>query len=219
MTLVKICGLTQPADAGFAAEAGADYLGLVFAPSPRRIDLGTASRLRDATRGGPPRVGVFVDPEPTFLAEAIEAGGLALVQLHGDESPAFCAALELPVIKALRVGRDPVDECLTRYAASYFLADTYSADAAGGTGRSFDWEPARAWARRCRLFLAGGLTPDNVAAAIGQVEPHAVDVSSGVELAPGRKDLSAIGRFVAAVRAADQPAHRPTSGPAPKESS
>ncbi|MGD8396502.1 MAG: phosphoribosylanthranilate isomerase [Candidatus Eiseniibacteriota bacterium] len=212
MTRVKICGITGPEDARAAVEAGADLIGLVFAPSPRRIDHATAVRIRTVTRDAPPsgasgvpvlRVGVFVDAGRAEIEAAIEAGGLDLVQLHGSESPALCQTLPVPVVKTVRVGRDPVDDWLDRYPAAYFLADTHVPGVEGGSGRRFDWELARPWARRCALFLAGGLTAMNVGEAIARVAPHGIDVSSGVEQAPGRKSPAAMRALVAAVREAD----------------
>jgi phosphoribosylanthranilate isomerase len=217
MTRVKICGITSPADALDAVDAGADLIGLVFAAGPRRIDLATAARIRaatadpaasDAAAANAPgarvlRVGVFVDAARSEIEASIEAGGLDLVQLHGMEPPELCRVLPVPVLKTVRVGRDPVDEWLGRYPVAYFLADTHVPGVAGGSGRRFDWELARPWARRRALFLAGGLTPATVGEAIARVAPHGVDVSSGVEASPGTKSASAMRAFVAAVRQAD----------------
>jgi phosphoribosylanthranilate isomerase len=204
MTHVKICGIRSVTDARCAIEAGAAFIGLVFAESPRRVDASQARAIRDHTGAEVQRVGVFVDAAAADVEQAIANAGLAYVQFHGAESPRYCAAQPVPVIKAFRVGADPVESILSDYAVAAFLADTHVAGAAGGTGRSFDWRPATAWARRQRLFLAGGLTPENVGHAIRMVRPFAVDVSSGVERAPGVKDPERVRRFVEAVRAADR---------------
>jgi len=205
-TKVKICGLTNPADARIAAEAGTDAVGFIFAAaSPRYIEpLAAAAVAREL----PPhilRTGVFVDPDESFVMEAIAACGLNLLQFHGAEAPEFCTRFGLMSMKALRV-RDPASlEGLANYSTDAFLLDAYSAKGAGGTGETFNWELAVAAKKFSRpIFLAGGLTPENVGAAIRQVRPFGVDVSSGVEVAPGKKDPAKVRAFIAAVRAADK---------------
>ena len=208
-TRVKICGLTRPEDAMAAVAAGADALGVVLAPSKRQVTLDQAAAV---FAGVPPlvaRVGVFVDARADFVWEAVERLGLTAVQLHGDEAPETCAAAPAPVIKALRVGPGFDRASVERYrgVVSALLLDTLVVGgAAGGTGKTFSWHDVAgrlpAWAP---VLLAGGLGPDNVAEAIGVLNPYAVDVSSGVEQAPGVKDHRLIERFVAAVRAADAP--------------
>jgi phosphoribosylanthranilate isomerase len=208
MTLVKICGITQLADARAALAAGANALGFNFHPrSPRYI---TPEAAREIIAQLPARVltvGVFVnEPEPVALQRKATTAGVAAVQLHGDESADFCAALTAqPVIKALRVGAEFSPEQAQRYRTHAILLDAYSPLAHGGTGRVFDWRIAqRTRELVARLYLAGGLTPENVCAAIEAVRPFAVDVCSGVESAPGRKDAGKIHNFIAAVRAADR---------------
>jgi phosphoribosylanthranilate isomerase len=204
---VKICGITTVEDGLAAARAGADAIGLVLWRGSRRtISFGAA---RDIAEAMPPlvqRVGVFVDPTAEEVARAVDEIGLDVVQLHGDEPPELCAAIGAPVVKALRVdaGFDPA--VVGAYAAvtAGILLDSRSQgpDAApGGTGRAFDWSLAAPARERARyLVLAGGLTPENVARAIAEVKPDAVDVSSGVESAPGRKDAQRVRAFVRAAR-------------------
>jgi phosphoribosylanthranilate isomerase len=209
MTYVKICGIRSVKDAEMAAAAGADFLGLVFAPSPRRVDLALAGAIRDALPGGPPRVGVFDRALAEDVRAAVTAGGLAYVQLHGEyettDLERTARAAGRPYIRALRAGRDDPEAALALNPGPFaLLLDTPVEGLAGGSGRTFDWALARDPARRTRLFLAGGLTPANVAAAIRAVEPYAVDVSSGVESAPGCKDGELVRAFIGAARAADR---------------
>jgi len=207
MTYVKICGIRSVEDAEFAAAAGADFLGLVFAESPRQVDLHRARQIRDGLPGGPPRVGVFDRADPEELAAAVEAGGLDYVQIHGehwwgDVARALRAA-DRPLIRALRAGRDNPDDALALDPPPFaILLDTPVDGLAGGSGRTFNWNLARDPARRTRVFLAGGLTPANVAAAIRTAKPYAVDVSSGVESAPGCKNPALVRAFIDAARAA-----------------
>jgi phosphoribosylanthranilate isomerase len=203
-TRVKICGITSPEDGAMAARAGADAVGLVFwSRSPRRVSLAAA---REIGRALPPfvlRVGVFVDAAPTELIAAAEAARLDVLQLHGDEPPEDFAGLPRRGIKALRVGPGFDVEQALRYEgrASGLLLDTRSGSAPGGTGETFDWSLAQGLRPRVSyLILAGGLTPENVGAAISQMKPDAVDVSSGVESAPGRKDPEKVRAFIEAVR-------------------
>jgi phosphoribosylanthranilate isomerase len=209
MVKVKVCGITNLADALSAIEAGADALGFNFyTRSPRYIAPEEARKIISAL---PPDavlcVGVFVNEESAATVMRITAAsGVAAVQLHGDESPEYCAELRgQRVIKALRVGKDFAPERATAYRAESILLDAYSAHARGGTGETFDWELARRTRRLvAQLYLAGGLTVENVAEAIVAVRPYAVDVCSGVELAPGRKDEARVREFVSAVRAAEK---------------
>jgi phosphoribosylanthranilate isomerase len=203
---VKICGITSPEDGRAAAEAGAAAIGLVFwSRSPRAVDLPTARRI---TAGLPPfvlRVGVFVDEQPDVIARISDSVGLDLVQLHGNESPETLAALPRRALKAVRVGSDFRPEQALRYSghAAGLLLDSGDADLPGGTGGVFDWAVVDGLRDRLGfVVLAGGLTPDNVGLAIRTIRPDAVDVSSGVEAAPGRKDPAKMGAFVAAVRSA-----------------
>lgn len=205
-TRIKICGLTSVEDALAAVAAGADAIGLVFYPkSPRCVTPKQAAEIARAVGPFVTTVGLFVDASWAEIESVLTQVPLQLLQFHGDESAAFCASFQRPFIKALRMA-DGVDmaEVEDEFAATGalgLLLDSYSPAAPGGTGETFGWEriPAE---RRLPLILAGGLSPDNVAAAVKQVRPYAVDVSSGVEIAPGRKDSAKIAAFVQAVREA-----------------
>jgi len=205
-TRVKICGITNPEDARTAVEAGADFLGVVLAPSPRQVTLEAAERALADVPEVVGRVGVFVDADPAFVAEAVKRLGLTTVQFHGSETPEMCALASAPVVKVIRVGTDfALSETEPfRGTVTAFLLDTLDTRKAGGTGRTFDWHViSRNRPGGVSLYLAGGLTPLNVAEAIRIVRPFAVDVSSGVEERPGHKDRLKVQAFMAAVRAAD----------------
>jgi phosphoribosylanthranilate isomerase len=201
---VKICGVTNAGDAEAAVQAGADALGLMFyAGSPRHISLEQAQRI---AAGVPPhviRVGVFLEPEPSEVFAAIQKCGLNVLQFHGGESPDFCAQFGVMILKAFRVRDAASLKPMADFAADAFLLDSYVADKAGGTGETFNWDLAVEAKRFGKpIFLAGGLTAQNVAEAVHKVKPFAVDVSSGVEQAPGRKDAKKMQDFIAAVRGA-----------------
>ena len=202
-TQVKICGLTSVADALAAAKAGADMIGLMFYDgSPRHITLATAVEI---SRALPPfvlRVGVFVNPDEALVARAIAECGLSLLQFHGDEPSDFCTQFGVMSMKALRVRDAESLNQLENFNTDAFLLDAYSQSGFGGTGEKFNWNLAvEAQKFGKPIFLAGGLTPENVAHAVRKVEPFAVDVSSGVESAPGKKDAAKVRAFIAAVRA------------------
>jgi phosphoribosylanthranilate isomerase len=192
---VKICGITDPKDAWIAVELGAAALGFIFAASPRQI---TPQKARDITNAIPPfvkTVGVFVNEDPAVIKDVKHYCGLDLVQLHGDESPDLCAELMPYAIKALRIK----DESSLRTARPYrgkvraLLLDTYSKDKAGGTGETFDWQLALKIKKLgVPIILAGGLGPSNINDAISTVRPYAVDVNSGVEEQPGKKNHTLI---------------------------
>ena len=203
-TKVKICGLTSVTDALAAAEAGADMIGLMFYDgSPRHIPLATAVEIARALPPFVLKVGVFVNPEPAQVLEAIAACGLNLLQFHGDEDSAFCTQFGVMSMKAVRVRDAESLNQLANFQTDVFLLDAYSKAGLGGTGEKFNWELAiEAQKFGKPIFLAGGLTPENVADAVRQVQPFAVDVSSGVESAPGKKDAAKVRAFIAAVRAA-----------------
>ncbi len=197
-TRVKICGITRPEHASAAAAAGADAIGLVFhAPSPRCV---TRARARAVCAALPPLVsvvGVFVNPEPRDVEAVIEDVPVDLLQLHGEESPELCASTGRPYVKAVRVRtRDDIVEAAARYAdARALLLDAHHDTLWGGTGSRFDWDLVPDDVGR-PIVLAGGLTPENVAGAIRRVRPFAVDVSGGVESAPGEKDPRSLERFM-----------------------
>ncbi len=198
MIRVKICGITSREDAWAAVKAGADALGFIFVKgTPRWIEPEAAAVI--AAEIGPfiATVGVFLD-RPVEEVEGIAAAcGLSLAQLHGSEPPEECARLRLPFVKSIRVQREDDLAALSKYSrAKAYLLDAYDADRPGGTGRTFPWEIAAKAARTARIVLSGGLTPDNVAQAVLRVRPYAVDVSSGVEASPGRKDHRKMREFI-----------------------
>lgn len=203
---VKVCGITTPDDGVMAAKAGAAAIGLVFWPgSPRFVDRAMARRIVQALPSFVLRVGVFVDQSLDMMTRTSEDVGLDIIQLHGSERPEMVACLPRRVIKAIRVGDDSVMDEIRQYESAGILLDTKDEQRPGGTGKSFDWRTAQqVRARVPFLVLAGGLTPENVAAAIKSVGPDAVDVSSGVESRPGRKDPGKLKAFVEAVRGAAQ---------------
>ncbi|MFL6337145.1 MAG: phosphoribosylanthranilate isomerase [Pyrinomonadaceae bacterium] len=203
MTRVKVCGITNLGDALAALDAGADMLGFNFyARSPRYLTADVARSVIEQLPQGVDCVGVFVNESaPAEVERIARAAGLGAVQLHGDESPEYCQSLRgLLTIKALRVGADYHVETAAAFDTDAVLLDAYVRGERGGTGHTFDWALATLTRERVRkLFLAGGLTPDNVAAAVDAVRPYAVDVCSGVETSPGRKSPELMRRFVKAV--------------------
>jgi phosphoribosylanthranilate isomerase len=190
---LKVCGVTSLEDALAAIDCGAEYLGFNFYPkSPRYIAPQSASAIIRRLPDDIIRVGVFVnESRPEDVVEILRMSGAQIAQLHGDESPAYCASVGAErVIKALRVGDDFEARRVLDYPASAILLDAFDAMLYGGTGRTADWAIAREAAKLRKIFLAGGLSPENIVEAIRAVEPFAVDVNSGVERAPGRKDAS-----------------------------
>lgn len=206
MTRVKICGVTDAGDARDAALLGADAIGLNFyEKSPRAIEAEDALRIIDVLPPFVSAVGIFVDyPDPQALEDFAVSIGLDAVQLHGDESPDYCSMISrVKVIKAVAVNAAFRVESLGQYPVAGILLDTYNKDKHGGTGQAFQWDRAAGANAFGRIILAGGLGPDNVAQAIAELHPFAVDVSSGVEQAPGRKDYDLMQRFIEAVGRAD----------------
>ncbi len=203
-TKVKICGITSIEDALTACEGGADAVGFVFwEKSPRFIPPESAARI---TRMLPPfvaTVGVFVDEDADTINRTARTAGLSCVQLHGDEDPETCGAVEVKVIKAVRIKGPESLEGLERFDVSAYLLDTFKEGVPGGTGAVFDWEIARKARSLGHIILSGGLTPDNVADAVSFVKPYAVDVSSGVESRPGRKDPVMVARFIESAKSID----------------
>ncbi len=199
MTIVKICGITSPRDAAAAPAAGADAIGLVFAPgSRRRVDLEGAAACTAELPDTLIRVGVFVDADPAAIADAVAAAGLDVVQLHGQENDDDCAGSPRPVWKRIPVTRDDDPATLRAGAARFPGCAAILIDPGSGDGRTFSWKIARDLPGK--VVLAGGLTPGNVAEAIREARPWGVDVSTGVESSPGRKDEGKMRAFVAAVR-------------------
>jgi phosphoribosylanthranilate isomerase len=206
MTRVKICGITDPDDARNAALLGADAIGLNFYErSPRFIDGTLASRIIEAIPAFVSVVGVFVNhPNPQGLEDLALSLGLNAVQLHGSETPDYCSMIQkVKVVKAFRVDSNFRVESLKNYVNTMFLLDSGSGAQFGGTGKVFDWNQAYGANAFGWIVLAGGLTSDNVGDAISRLHPFGVDVSSGVESSPGRKDYEKMRRFIEAVRKTD----------------
>lgn len=204
---VKICGITHLEDGLAAAEAGADALGFVFYErSPRCVTLEQAADIIRQLPAFLVKVGVFVDaPEETVVRAAGQCG-LSLLQFHGDETPAYCLQFGLMSMKAFRVRGPESLQRLEDYPTDAWLLDAYTPGQLGGTGETFNWDLALEAVRWGRpVFLAGGLTPGNVGEAVRRVQPYGVDVSSGVEAAPGRKDHAKVRAFVAAAKQAGGP--------------
>ena len=196
--LVKICGLLQPDDAAAAAAAGADMLGVIFAPAWRRRTLAEAQRIFAAAPSGPERVGVFVNAPLAEVEEVARACNLDRVQLGGSEDPDYCAALGSRTVKTLRLPRD--ETIVPDFDVKLFHLDTTHDTRAGGTGMSWDYAMARRVTHEHPVLLAGGLTPENVATAIAAARPLGVDVCSGVETNRA-KDPDKIAAFVQRARA------------------
>lgn len=201
---VKICGITSEADALAAVEAGADAIGLMFYEgSPRHVTLEQAKAISAALPQHVMRVGVFVNAEEAFVHQALTECMLNILQFHGDETPEECSRYPVMTLKAFRVQGDETLAQLEAYPSAGYLLDAYVKDALGGTGATFNWDLAvRAQEFGKPIFLAGGLTPENVVEAVRKVQPFGVDVSSGVESEPGRKDAEQMRTFVAAAKGA-----------------
>ena len=198
----KICGITNEQDALAAAQFGADALGFIFAPSPRRISPEKARRIIKALPPLVQTVGVFVDQDLGEVSSVAEMCGLDILQFHGSESAEYCLRFKQRVIKAARL-RSPQDlKDLTKYdgVVQALLLDTYLPDKVGGTGMTFNWQWAVRARKYGRIILAGGLSPENVAAAISMVKPYGVDASSSLEQSPGVKDHEKMMRFIEEVR-------------------
>lgn len=205
MTRIKICGITREQDVLAVANSGADALGLVFyEKSPRHVSVQQAAKLVHAVQPFVTVVGLFVNPSVTYVREVLSKVSLDVLQFHGEEDPEFCAQFCKPYLKAIRV-RPGVDliQCASRYASAQgLLLDTYIEGTQGGTGESFDWAliPHQL---PLPVILSGGLHAGNVAAAIRQVRPYAVDVSSGVEAGKGIKDAAKVAAFIKEVKDVD----------------
>ena len=206
MTRVKVCGITEFEDARDAVLLGADAIGLNFyEKSPRYIDPSHAAKIIEKL---PPFVtvaGVFVNrPDPMALEDFAVAIGLHAVQLHGNETPDYCSMIQrVKVIKAFRVDANFRVDILRNHGAGTFLLDAHTQDQFGGTGKVFNWNQVFGANAFGSIIVAGGLTPENVADAVTTLHPFAVDVASGVESAPGKKDYDKMRRFIEAVQRAD----------------
>ncbi len=207
---IKICGIKREDDALAAVHAGVDALGFVFVPgTPRFVEPAAARRIIDRLPPFVARVGLFVDADAETIAATLAATGIDTVQLHGEETPEFAEQWRgrAKVMKAFRMRGPETLESMEpyRHAVDAWLLDAHVPGVSGGTGARFDWDLAvEASCRGVPIVLAGGLRPDNVAEAVARVRPYAVDVSSGVESSPGRKDASKVRALVKAVRAADR---------------
>jgi phosphoribosylanthranilate isomerase len=202
--IVKICGITNVEDGLAAAHSGADALGFIFyQQSPRYVPIEKAATVIREVPAPIVKVGVFVDAEEEMVYRAIRECGLNLLQFHGGESPEFCVQFGLMSMKAFQVRDAQSLSQLKDFKTDAWLLDAYSPNKLGGTGEKFNWDLAIEARKLGRpIFLAGGLTPDNVAEAVRHVEPYAVDVSSGVEASPGIKDHAKVKAFVAAAKTA-----------------
>jgi phosphoribosylanthranilate isomerase len=203
---VKICGVTRLEDALLAAELGAWAVGLNFWPgTPRRVEADAATEIAAALKRRTEIVGLFVNPTLDEVAEIADGVGLTMLQLHGEEGPAFCAEAArrtgCRVIKAVRVQSAADVRALGAFHTDFHLLDAHVAGLRGGTGEPFDWALVRAHLGDAPVIVGGGLTPENVAEAIAATSPFAVDVASGVEAEPGIKDAERMRAFVRAVRA------------------
>lgn len=201
---VKICGITNAEDARAAVDAGANALGFMFyEPSPRCVARKNASAIIREMPVFVAKVGVFVNPTEDEVRRAIEECGIDTLQFHGEEPPDFCRRFSLKVLKAFRVQGPEILKLLPNYTGMTWLLDSFVAGTRGGTGNPFNWEiAAQAIKLGGRIVLAGGLTPENAADAVRKVRPYGLDVSSGVESAPGRKDAAKVRAFIDAAKGA-----------------
>lgn len=201
-TKVKICGITNIADAKVALEAGADAIGFIFyEKSPRHVTIEKAAEISKQLPPFLMRVGVFVNADEEFILRAMGECQLSLLQFHGDEKPDFCRQFGLMSMKAFRIRDAESLKEIPKYQTDAYLLDAFSSTAYGGTGEKFNWNLALEAQRFGKpIFISGGLTPENVAEAIRNVRPFGVDVSSGVESAPGKKDHAKVREFIKAAR-------------------
>ncbi len=197
---VKICGITNIEDAMTALQCGADAIGFVFAESPRKV---SPTRVREITRQLPPliqKIGVFVDTDPETINDICDFCFLDWAQLHGSESPEILKLVKRPVIKGIRLKDQGSFPMLSKYSDFFVLIDSYHPEKMGGTGELANWDLAVRVAEVRPIILAGGLTPENAREAITAVKPYAVDVSSGVERSPGKKDPYLVEKFIKIVK-------------------
>ena len=199
--IVKICGITNLDDANMAADLGADALGFIFVPSsPRYIPPEKAAAITAHLPESLVRVGVFVNAGRREILETVEKAGVNCLQLHGDESPDDVKDFTLPVWKAFRISDRFDPQALDAYSAEAYLLDTFSPDSYGGTGRTFDWNIARRLNTDRKIILSGGLNPENIARAVEHIRPYGVDVNSGVEQQPGKKNAELLRRLFVNIR-------------------
>lgn len=203
MSKIKICGMTNIDDVQVAVDAGADMIGLIFyPPSPRYVSPRHAQRIVARLPASCIAVGVFVNEDIETITTIAAEAGVQVVQLHGTESPEVCRQLPWPVFKAFRFTAEVRPEMMQDYQVKAFLIEGFHAGYYGGSGTLADWRQTATLHKYGRIILAGGLTADNVGEAIGVVQPYAVDVCSGVERQPGKKDWSQVRAFIAAAKSA-----------------
>ena len=204
MVKIKICGITNTEDATWVANLGADYLGLVFArDSKRKVNLEKAKEIVSITPPYIKKVGLFVDEEPGVVDKVLTLCKLDMLQFHGQESPDYCNQFKekAEIIKAFRLKDETSLSQIPQYDVNFYLLDAYVEGEPGGTGESFNWDLALKVKEFGRpIFLAGGLNPDNVVEAIKKVQPFAVDVSSGIESSPRRKNVELMQEFIKKIR-------------------
>jgi phosphoribosylanthranilate isomerase len=200
MTKIKICGLTNLEDASLASNLGADAVGFVFAESPRKVSPELVQEIIESLPPFITKVGVFADHDPDIVKRIYHFCKLNVIQLHGNETEAYVSALPLPCIRTYRVRDDTVIDRIRNDRPAYFLLETYDEASLGGTGRRFDWDIGARAARLGNVILAGGLCASNVREALERVGPYGVDVSSGVEARPGKKDPGRLREFIQEVR-------------------
>lgn len=206
MTKIKICGITNKIDALAAADLGVEMLGFVFyGKSKRNVSPDTARDIINELPGSILKVGVFVDEEKNKILDIAADVSLDILQLHGDETPEYCASFKdgYKVMKAFRVKDRTSLKTVNDYMTDYYLFDSYQKSSAGGNGKAFDWKLLKDFEILKPFILSGGLDPENVGKAIMEMAPYGVDVSTGVESAPGKKDISLLKKFVANVRRLD----------------
>jgi phosphoribosylanthranilate isomerase len=202
-TFVKICGITNMADARVAASSGADFLGFIFTPrSPRFIAAGVAAKIIRVLPASVKKVGVFVNEAQGRVKTIASACGLDLLQFHGDEDASYIKGFKgYRVIKAVRVKDAAALKNASYFKPDYFLLDAFQKNIFGGTGRTFDWgllDKMKGF--KAPVLVSGGLTPENVGELLGRIQPFGVDVSSGVELRPGKKSVRLVKKFISVVR-------------------
>ena len=202
---IKICGITQSKVADYAAQLGVNALGFVFYPkSPRSITSKVLPKIIENLKGSVSIVALFVDPTGDEVSEVLDSGLIDLIQFHGNESEEFCNSFDTPYMKALHIKDQflPLSVFDKYSSARYLLLDTFSRKVSGGTGKTFDWSIARDAIKKTNreIIVAGGLNPTNVEHVIKAINPFGVDVSSGVESAPGKKDMTKLDRFVREAR-------------------
>jgi phosphoribosylanthranilate isomerase len=201
MTRIKICGITNKEDALGAVELRVDALGFIFAESPRRVGPEIVCEIAKLLPPFISTVGVFVDEDREKVKEIADLCSLSTLQFHGEESPVYCQGFRQKIIKSFRVKDESVLKKAVSYKVDAYLLDTYLSGRSGGTGKTFNWEIATKVKRLgVPLILSGGLNPDNIARALREVRPYAVDISSGVESKEGKKDYGKLERLVKVVR-------------------